>query len=694
MSSLAELEEQLVYLNALSKASTKTLDAFSDVSHSIAVKAQQIYSDAKPWEVSLSNIASTIAEVSKAAKCYHQPPFLKAVLSGEDTGPQAIAESIDYLVYTEEYLSLHPPKEYELTIRSQLDSQLRRIVEVSERYIRNAFIQSVRKENNPSSVAFSTNRSVAIINAEALEGVPIILRQMVRRFDCIPVIKEDVKQLLEEELRNFVKTAFSTRFMEGEGKRGMAIAAYSGSVSRPYHRGEHSVLDISKEVRRLIKGVANSIDQFIIQPLEENEEIASIPADLSASVFNVIFDQALTIVHFDQSILGDPTSMFLHSHGQGIGLSPSSRPLQNIIFIGLDLLEEIWMWKELVNDLPGENGTVKAYVASKVDQFVLLIRKLLHGYMHAVGRLSNDRLRHQAQQRTFFEWFPNLDCTAHESSTNFLYFHKTLFTSFYGALKLVLYGCFIDSSSEYVATKEVEDFLFRSISGHMRDIVTVGIVAKELLNEIEPRRGKRGKGKKANLSTSSVSSGYLSLNVFTINNALFLSQSLRKLPCFTRRKIPTPLHPEGLSVNDLSLNVPKEEYVIQKGDDYLKSVVSRCIEAFEQEWLDCFPPTPRDETMVDSEAEEKSLKKNQVIAFKNWYSCACKNIRIITAGCRGEAVMDSDVRLLLVRIAYEAVEKTFFSIESLVKSYLNGEMALLSSIEEAKDALAGIRTIF
>lgn len=694
MNSLADLEEQIVLLNSLSKVSGKTLDAFADVSHSISVRAHQIYRDVKPWEVSLVNIEGTIDEISKAAKCYHPPPVLKAVMAQKDVHPESIVKCADYLVYSDEYLTSHPPNEYGESIRAHLGVQLERIVEVSENFIRNAFTAALKRPPNAPIVIKEIVTNSIIKNPNALNGVPEVLSRLAQHFNRTEVVQVEVKQLLDGKLKTAVNTCFNDAYAAEDARRNVVkTSAHNGSQWYHYQRGEHCVLKVSLEARGMIQEVSDCVNTYIIQPMDEDFDVLNMPGELATSVFDMVLDKARTAIHFDQRYWRDPTSMFLASRGQGIGLFPGIRTFRDIIFIGLDILEEMWKWKLLIHDLPGENNEAEDHVDQEVDLFIQMVRDLLQGYADATGGLSKSLLKERARQGKRFEWFPALDCTAHESSTNLLYFQKTLFSSYFGALKMALFGSVLDSSSDHYAMKEVEDYFARCVMGHMEDITTMGLVAKELLQEMDQatRRKSNSSKKKKGGVPEGHGNAFISVEVFVINNALFLNQSYMKAKCFTRRVIPMLPSPDGVSAKHAFLPL-----VVQQAADYLQDEVTRSVEEFGTEWEKCFLDMPKEvQTAAGSIASGGvPMKKSLTLLLKNWYTASVAALGAVAEGCKGEAVMDGEVRRQLIRKACETVEEKFNEMNEVVDHFLGGQELLRTTAPMVQDILSILRTIF
>lgn len=683
MSRLVDLEEQITVLDSINKVTSKALEDFGDVSHSISLRANFIYNEVKPWETSLKNIVSTMDEISKAAKCYHQPPSLKGVLTGKDKNPDSIVNCADYLVYTQNYLMSHPPNKYGNSINTQLHYQLEKIAVVSENFIYTAFAAALRRKT--ADLPKRKEKWRIIQNPKALYGVPKVLTRLSHDFNRTGIIKEKVAPLLESHLKDAVTASFHSAFADESVQQHLVAlpTGFAGSQWHHYHRGEHRLLLVSQEARELVKEVADCVETYIIKPMDEDLDVIDMPGDFCRRIFDVILDKANTAIHFDMRICEDATSMFLASHGQGVGHYPGARNFQDIIFIALDILEEMWIWKTLVNSLPGDNNDTITYLEEQVQTFILRVRKLLEGFAAATGGLSVQLLKELSRKADSYEWFPAMDGTAHESSTHLLYYQKTLFSSYFGALKLALFGSTVlDASSDYQAVKEVDDYFSRCLTGHLEDIRTIGIVTKDLLQEIDKKRRK----KKSKKNTSMELISYWSVELFVINNVHFFTQAYLKAPCFQTRF----LAPEGFLTRE---RFPTP--IVRQRIDFLNEEIHRCVADFGMDWEKCFPPLPLElSSSSPGDSMTIPLRKVKVSPLKSWCSKVTFNLLVMIEGCRREAVMDAETRKLLVRKAYETVEIKIQDTTEIVCQGSSAPEVFISYMQPVQEALAAIRNLF
>ncbi|EPY43247.1 hypothetical protein AGDE_00675, partial [Angomonas deanei] len=483
MTGLAQLEEQLNNINALNKTSSKALDTFADTSNSISTRARQITRDVRPWEVAQENIALTIEEMSKAARCYHPPPCLAAVLSKKDVSPEAIARCVDYLVYTDDYLASHPPNVYGDEIQSKTSVYIQKIVDISEEIVRTAFIKAFQKPKVP------VPDRVLIKNPAALDNVALVVQRLGENFNRLDVLRVDVFSMLEDKITSFIEANFDATYLEEEaGKSSLSSHASMAPVLRHYQKGEHRLLGISASARSCVEEFAACVKDNILVPLDDDYAVAEMPSELAIAAFSIILARAEKLIKFDLSSFNDPSMMFVLSRGQGVGLCPGVRYFRDIIFVGLDMLEELWNWKTLSTKLPGENDNCISYIDSEVEQFMYHVRDLLDGYLNCKGGLKREALLEHTRTLRKVEWIPAPDCTVHESTTNLLYFHKILLANYFGSMKLILYGNTIDATGDLEATKEVEDYLVRCVLGNLQDLLCIGEATIELQDEAEESR--------------------------------------------------------------------------------------------------------------------------------------------------------------------------------------------------------------
>jgi hypothetical protein len=685
MSALTHLEDQLNDLNALNRASARAIDTFADTSNAISVRANGIIRDVKPWDVAQENIALTIEEMSKAARCYHPPPILPAVLSGKETSSEAVTRCIDYLVYTDDYLASHPPNSYGTNIEAKTEMQLQQIVRISEDLVKTAFINALQRskvtsgqqqqQQQPSSsfaTSAVTNRIVR--NEAALKGVDQIVQRLGENFNRTDVLENDVRRLFQDKLVAAVQSQFDGTYRDEEMGKGQVVSRSSVlPVMKHYQHGDHRLLKISQSARELVTDACACLQRYVLTPLEDDYAVADIPNGLATTVFDVVYGRALKLIEFDMSIFTNPTKLFVDSRGQGVGLFSTARYFRDYIFIGLDLLEEFWNWKTLSRNIPGENSDFIDHVDDRVDNFIYQVRELLDAYVNSKGALEKDALKGYAQSMHRTEWFPSVDCTVHESTTNVLYFHKVLLTSYYGALRIVLYGSVIGTNADYESSQEVEDYLTRGVMATVDDLQVVAQAACELQNEVLGKRTHHTKPGSLQLLNSDVR---LSPEIFLINNLCFLTDNYKREPCFSTRltAVPTDLATEagggrtGSSRKAAAAQPPPDPPLTQMFD-MLESERTRYVEAFGASWEACFPSlTDSSDLQSIDPQSDTPLRKSQREAVKSWYKRVNINLTQKIHDCKAEAVMDSASRAQLIDISVSAIHVEF----SLMEDLLNG----------------------
>ncbi|GET93032.1 hypothetical protein, conserved [Leishmania tarentolae] len=692
MWALAQLEEQLKDLDALNRASAKAIDLFADTSRAISTRANEIIRDVKPWDVAQENITLTIEEMAKAARCYHPPPILPAVLSGKESSWEAITRCMDYLVYSDDYLVSHPPNHYGTEIEARTEMQLQQIVRISEDFVKSAFINAVQRTKvAPSSVAASGNASQAggsfsvvprmdsatyapaanrlIRNEAALQGVDQIVQRLGENFNRTDFLRKDVRKLLEENLIKAVQAQFDGAYRDEEtGKAPFLSRSSVLPVLKHYQHGDHRLLRISKLARDLVKDVCECLQRYILDPLEDDYAVADIPSELASVVFDLIYRRAIKVIQLDTSFLADPTKLFVDSRGQGIGLYATPRFFRDYIFIGLDLMEEFWKWKTLSKSVPGENRDFIDHVDDSVDNFINQIRELLDGYVNTKGSLDKGLLKEYARSMCRTEWLPSVDCAVHELTANVLYFHKTLLGVFYGSLRIVLYGSVIGSNADYESSQEVEDYITRGVMGAVDDLQVLAEAAAELQREALSRRNHHTMSDSVNPLTSDVR---LSVDIFMINNLCFLEDNYRRETCFKVRlaaaEPPIKSSHEGASTRRGTAAPPPLAPPLSQLFYMLNSERERYVEAFGASWHKCFPSISGYSELVSIDPSSRTdLRKSQRMAVKQWHRCVNDALWKKISYCRAEVVVDTKSRTQLISVSIAAVRDEFERLKMLL----------------------------
>ncbi|ESL05686.1 hypothetical protein TRSC58_06655 [Trypanosoma rangeli SC58] len=523
MAGFSALDEQINALNALHISSSKTLESFADTSKAIADRARRIAADVQPWEVAQENIASTIKEMSRAARCYHPPPALRLVLTRKEKSPEVVCKCIDYLVFTDNYLASHPTNPYADQIAASTAEQLATIVEVAEDTVKEAFIKSLQKKElwqsgeaekrkGVTAPVAAEKASVLIHDISALRGVDQIMHRLGENFNRNDVASLDVKELLAEGMLRLVDALCGNSCKEDEMQSYVILPARHdiAPMRKHYQKGCHRLLGISAAARQIVSDAGDCLKQYVLEPLNDTFEVVGMPGELGTLVFDRIKTKCFAAIEVNAAVLSNPTLMFVLSGGEGIGLLGETRHYRDAIFIGLDLLEELWKWKSLAEGLPGENHVFIDYVDSEVERFLFEVRDLLDCYVRCKGALDAKLLKEYTNALHRTEWVPSLDGSAHVSVTNQVYLHKLMLTHYFGAMKLALHGTLLNASSEVEALQEVEDYMMRCVLGTLRDLEVIAEVALELQSDTINYGGHRHRRRHVSfLSSPSGSTSFL-----------------------------------------------------------------------------------------------------------------------------------------------------------------------------------------
>lgn len=685
MSNLTHLENQITSLNTLNRSSAKALDTFADTSNAIAVRARQITRDVKPWEVAQENIALTIEEMSKAARCYHPPPTLHAVLSKRDANPEAVARCIDYLVYTDDYLSSHPPNAYGDDIHTRTELQLRQVVAVSEELVKTTFLRALQRPvlgaasptapmsplfARPGSPRPAGDRGLIVKSPAALDGIGLVIQRLGENFNRTEVLQDDVRRLLQDRVKTFVERQFDAAYREDEaGKPQISKRSSMAPVVKHYQRGDHRLIGISKLARQAVAEVSDCVNTHIVVPLDNDYAVAEIPSLIAGSVFDIVMARALTAVHFDVSVFANPTKMFIESRGQGIGLYPGVRYFRDFIFIGLDLIQELWQWKSLASSTPGERDGLIDHVDNEIETFIFRVRDLLDGYVSCQGALDKAKLRSSTLMQNRTEWLPSVDCTAHESTTNVMYFHKMLLSSYFGSFKIALVGNTLGANSEEEAVREVEDYLIRCVLGTIQELVVVAETALKLQEESAGKGSNRFVPRTGVVGGTAESDGVrLSPPIFLLNNVIFLEENYRREPCFMQRtmKADEPIAAARARAKRGGAEPPPQP-IVQHILAMLADEKEQYIDDFVRSWESCFPTNENNPDLASINPDaNQPLRKSQRMAVKRWHKRVADLLNMKLRDCRVATVMSS-ARARLVELSLVAVQEHFAAFDDVIQ---------------------------
>ncbi|RNF18940.1 uncharacterized protein Tco025E_04269 [Trypanosoma conorhini] len=681
MAGFSALDEQINALNALHIGGAKTLESFADTSKAIADRARRIAADVQPWEVAQENIASTIKEMSRAARCYHPPPALRLVLARKEKNPEVLCKCIDYLVFTDNYLASHPTNLYADQIGVSIAAQLATMVEVAEDTVKEAFIKSLQKkelwqsgegEKREAATAPATpeKASVLIHDNSALRGIDQIVHRLGENFNRNDVVSLDVKELLAEGMLRLVDALCGSSHKEEEMQPYAILPARHeiAPMRKHYQKGCHRLLGISSTARQIVSEAGECLQQYVLEPLDDAFDVVGMPGELATLVFDRVMSKCFAAVEVNDAALANPTLTFVLSRGEGVGLVGETHHYRDAIFIGLDLLEELWKWKSLAESLPGENHVFIDHVDSEVEQFLFEVRDLLDAYVTCKGALDAKLLKEYTNALHRTEWVPSLDCSTHVSVTNQVYLHKVMLTHYFGALKLALHGTLLNTSSEVEALQEVEDYMMRCVLGTLRDLEVIAEAALELQSETMNHAGRRRHRRQALSFSPSRVQRYsserghvISPDIFLLNNILFLVGSYRKEACFHQRRLPTddPESSRQKSTAELP-SVPIVANIIA----VLEDEKGRYVDEFAASWAECFPAVSGNPCLASITTESGELRKAQRMAVKHWYKAVADALAERIYACRTFAVLDKSQRNLLIEASVAAVRNGFATFEA------------------------------
>jgi len=256
------------------------------------------------------------------------------------------------------------------------------------------------------------------------------------------------------------------------------------------------------------------LEKVLIAPLSDDPIVVDLPDRIASAVFRGIMKHAKHCIYVAERLLEDTeaTVIFIATGGAGPGMASmnNSRNIRDAIFIGLDLLEELWQWRNHVaQNLRGTHEVFDLLVDDELRDYCSLVLDLLNHYRNSKGQLDEEQLLEDDALRAAGKihgitegllegfstdsgaagssggggrrsWFPSPDCSTHESSINMIYLLRTLFVDYFGSLKLVLSDGDVDASDPEAALEYVKSFVEDCVEGHIHDIGTIGDAAAML----------------------------------------------------------------------------------------------------------------------------------------------------------------------------------------------------------------------
>ena len=300
-------------------------------------------------------------------------------------------------------------------------------------------------------------------------------------------------------------------------RRNAGMASALGQ-RRHYRKGAHSLLRISATARALVLEASEALERFLIAPLSDAACVVDVPDRIACAVFRGIIRHAKHCIYVSERLIdADSTAVFIATGGAGPGMASmdASRNVRDAIFIGLDLVEELWQWRNHVApSLRGTHDTFDLLVEDELRDYCSLVLDLLNHYRGAKGQvdegmlLEDDALRAAGKAAGVTvglegftvdsvagggggggrrSWFPSPDCSTHESTINLIYLLRTLFVDYFGSLKLVLSDGDVAASDPDAALEFVKDFVEDCVEGHISDIGTIGDAAAMLQRRDQER---------------------------------------------------------------------------------------------------------------------------------------------------------------------------------------------------------------
>ncbi|KAG8347121.1 hypothetical protein ERJ75_001744800 [Trypanosoma vivax] len=671
------LEKHIDALAAMQATSAKTLDDFANTSRAIAERARRIVADVQSWEVACDNISLMIEEASKAARCYHPPQALRLVLSGKDKSPEALCKCIDYLVYTDDYLMSHPSNPLGSQIVENTTSQLEKVACIAENVVKEAFIAAMQgrvackpeqqRRNTITIAAKPSSLTKLFRDPQALQGIDTVIARLGEGLNRTDGVALEVKQLISERMLRLVKAQLEQANRDEELHRHHDVTVRQGFVPshRRYQKGSHHLLATSAHARGLVGEMVNHLRQFVMQPLGHSYDVVEIPGELAVRAFDCVMEKCFELVELEKDSCSQTSVAFVVSNGESVSPTSGNPTFSDAIFIGLDLVEELWKWRGLSDDFSEDGYTFTDHVYACVERFIGKLSNMLHAYQKCKGALEMQPLKEYTRRLQRTEWYMSHDCSAHMLTCNEVYMHKTMLSKYYGAAKLALQGTQLDSASETEALQKLSSFMMCCVRGTIQDLQIVAEATMELIRE---KRSEQTRGYKFLLTSGAHDStgrnNRVCVPVFMVNNISLLMGSYRNDSAFRQRQTHHDVAGDEERQKDVELPfLPGVSDIIS----FLEGMCKRFIRDFAASWSDCFPRVDSNPKLVSMSGTDAPLSKSQRMVVKHWYRDVAKALTVRVTACYGFTVSDPLQRNALIEAAVTAVQGGFNAFEEFLR---------------------------
>eukprot|EP00758_Cryptobia_borreli_P006135 Tbor_TRINITY_DN5090_c0_g1::TRINITY_DN5090_c0_g1_i1::g.14075::m.14075 len=495
--------------------------------------------------------------------------------------------------------------------------------------------------------------------------------------------------------------------------------------NKHYRKGSHPLLSASRAARSMALEVNETLNEILLLPLENDALVAESPCMVASALYKCILVHLRRSIYLPECLFSlDSTAVFLMTGGIGASVASKgtySRSIRDTIFIGLDMIEELWKWKKdvapclhgdkeffvkMVGDQLEEvckeiletvdkyctilNGDLRddvlTYIGdcpsfSKSSSSVALLQEIFHAtagpqeyhvqappnpHQLELFQFLNSSSFHPKVKGTAVHraWMPFFDCSPHESTVNCMYTLRTIFTHFYGSFKLTLNRGSVEFRENDSKTKanamRVESFIVENIEKFLGNIFENHIRNLRVIACSAMQLQIKHADDENSSDDESDQNHRINPYLFILNNICYMIQQLQSNSCFTSRTKTVRQIKSSTGRTDASIRRKKsvEVKICQESVDLLQGEISGLIASYEKTWESCFPSPP-------SVQSSGPFSKKERMTLKKHHKTIRKQLMKAIGAARHHVVQDSKMKLLLVEKAKSAVYNGFQQLENV-----------------------------
>jgi hypothetical protein len=439
---LEAVEAQCTAIQRTATGSERVVDRLRHGLSVVSDRATRIKRDVDEWEMALRNVRETIVELDEAAGCYQTPRYVDLVVRGESRDPQTVVKALVHLVQSQEYLESKPSNPVGERLLKKVQVNLQRAVKTVEASVHTCVFQAMRPSTLPAGAAPS---AAAQANAVARlrgnrDGVPdgppsrifkddwrrrlgqqyTIVEQLAMRFQRLDAARDVAKVVGGRILAHFdeLLTLDYKRKYEGQDAetgvaatrdaKGGVVAAmkflFSNDSSNArlddpgrnatfstYRQGDHPFPSFSRDLRELSGEGCRVLNVVVLKAFPTSEDDHRYHRQLSLPEGEALRTDAFEIpstliLRLCDAVFERGTAAMAHA-----ARSPEVG-IHDAIFMALDIVAELWQWRRVAKEAPGETEALIGVVDEKVDETISSASELLGDLQTAKGILDASEL--------------------------------------------------------------------------------------------------------------------------------------------------------------------------------------------------------------------------------------------------------------------------------------------------------------